>query len=41
MFKSCKNQIVKENGIFLKGKWFCCDSHAEIDPDVQKLNDIE
>lgn len=41
MYKSCKTQILKEDGVFLNGKWFCSQQHAEIDPDVQKVNFIQ
>lgn len=38
--KGCGKVFLKANKPYIAGKWFCCDEHAEQDPETKKIIDM-
>ncbi len=35
--EGCNKTFLKSKGVYVHGKWFCCDEHAEKDPQTKEL----
>jgi len=38
--KGCEKSFLKSLGAYIHGRWFCCDEHADQDPETKNLNEL-
>lgn len=38
--RGCGKVFLKAGKPYIAGKWFCCDEHAEKDPETKKIIDL-
>lgn len=38
--ESCDKRFLKSIGAYVHGKWFCCDDHADNDPQTKEVTEM-
>lgn len=41
MLDGCSKSFMKQQGVYVSGKWFCCEEHADQDPDIKRIKEMQ